>query len=219
MFHHNLTSKLRDTLSQAYFLGGSPCSGKSTIAEALISQFGFQYYKVDDHDRAHLARCRPDRHPTMTRIKGMSWNQIWSRPVPVLVADELAYYQEEFEMILADLEAFAPHPPVLLEGAALLPELIAGLPVDPKRILYLVPTEPFQLHHYSQRPWIQHILKDCDDPDQAFRNWMQRDHQFGQEIFRQAESRGFRTIVVDGEMNLNEMVEQVSIFFNLVQPG
>lgn len=31
-----------------YILGGSPCSGKSTIAGMLQKEYGFYYYKVDD---------------------------------------------------------------------------------------------------------------------------------------------------------------------------
>ena len=55
----------------------------------------------------------------------MGWNEIWSRPVAVQVADELAFYRERFEFILEDLEAFDPERPLILEGAAFLPELIS----------------------------------------------------------------------------------------------
>ena len=34
--------------------------------------------------------------------------------------------------------------------------------LDPQKVLYMVPTKAFQIHHYSQRAFIQHILKDCD---------------------------------------------------------
>lgn len=30
------------------FIGGSPCSGKSTIAEQISEKYGAYYYKVDD---------------------------------------------------------------------------------------------------------------------------------------------------------------------------
>lgn len=32
-----------------YVIGGSPCSGKCTAAEALCARFGLAYFKVDDH--------------------------------------------------------------------------------------------------------------------------------------------------------------------------
>ena len=71
-------SECKRLFSQAYVLGGSPCSGKSTIAEKLSKRFGWGYYKVDDYEREHLRRCRPDRHPTMCRYAEMSWDEIWA---------------------------------------------------------------------------------------------------------------------------------------------
>lgn len=31
-----------------YYIGGSPCSGKSTIAEILSERYDLYYFKVDD---------------------------------------------------------------------------------------------------------------------------------------------------------------------------
>lgn len=32
-----------------YIIGGSPCSGKSTIAEMIAEKYDFIYFKVDDY--------------------------------------------------------------------------------------------------------------------------------------------------------------------------
>ena len=82
-------------------------------------------------------------------------------------------------------------------------------------MLYLIPTKTFQLHHYSQRPWIHTILKECDDPEQAFANWMERDHLFGQEIQRQAKEFGYRAIVVDSGLDIDETYRQITYYLGL----
>jgi dephospho-CoA kinase len=56
---------LQALFSHAYILGGSPCSGKSTIAEMLSKRYQLPYYKVDDHDAAHFQRCQPEKQPVM----------------------------------------------------------------------------------------------------------------------------------------------------------
>jgi len=203
------------TLSQVYILGGSPCSGKSTIAEKLSARYHLQYYEVDDHYQEHVERCNPERHPTMYKFANMGWNQIWSRPVSYLVWEELEYYRELYEMILQDLGKYKPGKPIIVEGAALLPELIHKSKLDPKKVLYMVPTKAFQIHHYSQRAFIHHILKDCDDPEGAFENWMMRDHLFGQEVLRQAEKLGYGRIIVDGKTGLDAQIEVVRQYFGL----
>src|SRR5688572_779580 len=176
----------KQLFSQAYILGGSPCSGKSTIAERLSSEFNLQYYKVDDYERDHSKLSNARRHPTMYRYSTMNWNGIWMRPVPYQVEELFEYYRERFEMIAQDLEKYEKDKTIILEGAAWLPELLELNEANPNNLIFFVPTKEFQLHCYSQRPWIKDILKECEDPEQAFANWMMRDHLFGQEILRQA---------------------------------
>jgi len=211
----NIEPKTKRLFAQAYILGGSPCSGKSTLAERLSRKFKLQYYKVDDHEKAHTKRCDPILHPTMSRYATLSWNEIWMRPVAEQVAEEFEYYRERFEMIGQDLGEYDEEKPLILEGAAYLPELIEQIGADPRRVIFMVPTKEFQLQHYRQRPWIQHILQACADPEQAFENWMRRDHLFGQDILRQAKAKGYKTILVDGSRTVAEQYAQVTAYFEL----
>lgn len=212
-----MTPKVRTLFSQAYILGGSPCSGKSTVAERLAAQYGLQYYKVDDHEEDHARRCDPVRHPVMVAYSKMSWNAIWSRPVELQVREEFAYYRERFEMIVQDLDHYDAGKPLILEGAAYFPDLIEPHAVNTQRVLYMVPTHAFQIQHYQQRPWIRHILDECEEPEQAFENWMMRDHLFGQEILRQAEVNHYRTLVIDGKQSVDELFEIVRDHLRVAQ--
>lgn len=210
-----IDTKTQKLFSQAYILGGAPCSGKSSMAERMCREFDLQYYKVDDHESEHANRCDPKRHPIMHQYTTMSWNQIWMRPVQQQVEDEFAYYRERFEMIVQDLGRYSLKKPLLVEGAACLPELLEVNAANPRRVIFLVPTKEFQVYHYRQRPWIQPILRECKDAEQAFENWMKRDHGFGQEILRQAKARNYATIVVDGKQNMDEQYEQIKAYLGL----
>ncbi len=44
-------------------LGGSPCSGKSSIAELLVVRNGVRVYHVDEALRDYSRRISPERHP------------------------------------------------------------------------------------------------------------------------------------------------------------
>jgi hypothetical protein len=213
-----MADNLQTLFSQAFILGGSPCSGKSMIAEMLSVRFGLQYYKIDDHEREHVKRCQPDRHPVIYKVLNMSPNENFSRPVGVQVQEEFEFYRERFEMILEDLRVYDPEVPIIMEGAAYLPELLADFGVRPQQVLYLVPTKEFQVKHYSKRPWIQYLLKECDDPKVAFENWMERDHLFGVEILRQAKAFGYKSILVDGEVSMDAQFEQVARYLGLIKP-
>jgi len=204
------TSKI---FSQAYILGGSPCSGKSTIAERLSKDFKLQYYKVDDHEQDHSEQSDPNCHPIMHQYRKMSWNEIWMRSVDTQVKEEFDYFRERFEMIVQDLKSYDSEKPIILEGAAYLPELLKENKADPRRVIFLVPTIAFQLRYCSQRPWIKHILKECKDPEQAFENWMMRDHLFGKEILQRARVRNYKTILVNGKQDVDEQYTEVKEYF------
>jgi len=125
------------------------------------------------------------------------------------------YYHERFPFILDDLSQIHSEKPVILEGAAFLPELIAQFPVKRENVVFMIPTLEFQLHHYSQRSWIQSILKECHDPKLAFDNWMKRDNLFGKKVTHQANNLGFRVIRVDGSIDMQTQFEAIQIQFRL----
>jgi hypothetical protein len=58
-------------------------------------------------------------------------------------------------------------------------------------------------------------LRECADPEQAFENWMARDHLFGRAILRQAKARNYETMLVDGTQNIDEQYAKVEAYFGL----
>ena len=191
-------------LRNVYWMGGSPCAGKSTICERLAEKYSLNYYCVDSHYEAHLARADAVRHPNVVRLRSITWNDVFLRPVQDLLRDEIAFYHEVIELIVEDLRRLPSDQPVVAEGAALLPELVAPYLPDIQHGLWVVPTETFQREHYSKRPWIHAILAETRDPAQAFENWMCRDARFAEYVRAGCAERGFEVIVVDGEAGLEE---------------
>lgn len=201
--------------SHVYWIGGSPCSGKSTIADMIAKEYGYTYYQCDLFNEKHVNASDPSEFPTMFRLKGMTWNALWSRPVEQQVHEELEFYREEFRMIVDDVSAMDDTSPIIVEGAALLPEKVAQLVFSPHQAIWIVPVPDFQKEHYAKREWIHDILNQCDDPDTAFQNWMGRDIGFAAYVAKDAMERGFKVIFVDGSRSIQENYEEVKRHFNL----
>ena len=198
-----------------YWLGGSPCAGKSTIAKRLADKYGLALYHCDEHFDRHLAQATPKKHPLLSRLRLMTCDEIWLAPVEHQVKRELAFYREEFPMILADIQALPR--PLIVEGAALLPKLLVSKLETPNHGVWIIPTEVFQLTHYIRRPWVKNVLVDCSDSLEAFQNWMARDAGFAQTVRAQAEDRSLNLIVVDGTLSLDHNFELVEAYFGLSQ--
>ena len=203
-------------LGHIFWVGGSPCSGKSSIVKILAERFGWQIYQCDYHFWAHQQRTDPDRHPAFHKLAGMSWDDIWMRPVEVLIEDELAIYHEEFEMIIDDLSNLPTEPPIVAEGAALLPDRVGPIVAGARQAIWVVPTEQFQRTMYPQRgAWVQEILDQCRQPEQAFQNWMDRDVQFSQQVIAQANRRALPLLMVDGRRSIDQNAKIVAEQFGL----
>ena len=210
-----INNNLRNIIDNAYFIGGSPCSGKSTIAEQLSKNYNLEYLKVDDYEQAHIEKASPERHPIMYKWSQMSWDEIWMRSVEKQVEEEIEFYRERFPMILSELNKFRSDSKVILESAALFPELLKELNLEKHRVIYLIPSKEFQVKHYSKRTFKNGILEQCNQPEVAFKNWMERDYLFGRRVRKQAKEIGYKVIDVDGKRSIEENLKLVKDYFRL----
>jgi hypothetical protein len=165
----------------------------------------------------HLEIANKEDHPTMVAYAKMNWDEIWSRPVDLQVREEFAFYEERFEMILEDLLEYKNREGVIMEGAALIPSLLHSWDVRPDQAFFLIPTKEFQIEHYSKRPWIKSILNSCKNPQQAFSNWMERGHRFGQEIIRQALRYNYRCFIIDENSSVDQIYKMIENHFGLAK--
>jgi hypothetical protein len=198
-----------------FWIGGSPCSGKSTITDALASRFNLQTYRCDDAYYEHQHLLSPEQQPIFSRLSQASCDDLWMRPVAQQVEEEFALYREEFPFIVSDLAERAMSGPVIAEGAALLPDVLAGFGVVPTRSISIVPTEAFQRTHYALRDWRHDVLATCRDPEQAWQNWMARDAGFSAAVAAAARRLERRLIVVDGSRSIGETIDDVAQWFGL----
>lgn len=165
-----------------------------------------------------MRRADPAQQPVMYKFSKLGWDEIWSQSPATLCADELTYYRERFPFILDELGQLTLDKPIVLEGAAFLPELIHKCPAKPANAIYMVPTFEFQIQHYSQRPFVRSILKDCHDPERAFENWMKRDYLFGLEVIKQANAYGYHVIIVDGSIDIRQQFRAIKNGLQLGEP-
>ncbi|MFN8444306.1 MAG: hypothetical protein U0175_26220 [Caldilineaceae bacterium] len=55
-----MSNKLTDFSYLCYWIGGSPCAGKSSVTNLLAAQFGLTTYHVDDHFNRHAQHLDPN---------------------------------------------------------------------------------------------------------------------------------------------------------------
>jgi len=204
-------------MREIYYIGGSPCSGKSTIAEVLAAEYSFDYYKLDDYLDPHMKLAALEGKPHSLVALALDFEQMWMRDPQLQADEELAIYEEMLPYALRDISEMEGDVPIIAEGAGFTPDLMAGLDVKTTRYICIVPTEVFQREMYAQRTWIGQFLAGCKDPDAAFDNWMSRDALFARDVLHQAQKYGYQSIVVDGRQSIKENCIAVANSFMLVK--
>src|SRR5437764_181403 len=122
-------------LDHVYWIGGSPCAGKSSIADALVESYGYELYRCDEAYFKHTTKITPEQQPMFHRLIHLSSDDLWMRPIAQQIREEIILYHEEFPLILEDLLSRPRIKPILAEGAALLPECVHPLLLHPRQAL------------------------------------------------------------------------------------
>ena len=186
-----------------YMIGGSPCSGKSTLASLLAQQYGLLHIKLDDLVDEMIDQARADSKPISLIRQDRSLDQIWLRIPEEMADEEWRFYEEIFPYVKSYLIKNQDRP-LLVEGAGLLPHLVKELEWPASSYLCLTPTADFQKKHYRQREWVSYVLEGTTNPEQAFENWMQRDILFAQMVRKEAQKLGYPSLMTDGSQSIGK---------------
>ena len=194
------------------FIGGSPCSGKSTVAERISSEYGAYYFKVDDFLDELIGIAAEKGYPACKKSVTMTPDEVWMREPLIQCEDEFLIYNEISELVFEYLERVDADF-IVTEGAAYTPGIMEKY--GKKEYITIIPTPDFQVSHYKERPWVPFVLEGCSDKQQAFDNWMKRDILFAEQVKVESEKNAVPCIVNDGLKTQDEMFSIVKELFEL----
>lgn len=204
-----------------YWIGGSPCAGKTTIAGILGQELNLQVYHLDRHVEDYFKRATPEQHPHITRYNQIGLKRFLQIPAEEQLQEVIRLSAEQFEFVLQDVRRLqrTSKRPILIEGANIRPQDVAAVVEDVRRVHWLVPTEDFLLDVYPRRgQWVGDVLRQYfaeDERVDIFENWMLRDTLHAQWTAREAAAYGFPVLWVDGSTTLLENADLVAERFAL----
>ena len=188
------------------FIGGSPCSGKSTVAEHISKEYGAFYYKVDDFLDEFTQIAAGKGKPICKKSVTMTPEEIWMRDPNLQCDEEFLFYEEIAESVFEKMERIDSDL-IVTEGAAYTPEVMRNY--FHKDYITIIPTAEFQVSHYKEREWVPYVLEGCSDKQKAFDNWMERDILFAKRVRAECDEYSIPCIVNDGRKSEEEMYEAI----------
>jgi hypothetical protein len=105
---------LKYYLRNVYFLGGTGCGGKTTMAKTIAEKYGFTLFNKHQATTDYKKVANKMSQPAMTK-KFVNWGEYFDRS-PTEYSDWLfALSREEIEMMLMDLVALARDKKVIVD--------------------------------------------------------------------------------------------------------
>jgi hypothetical protein len=199
------------TLPHVLWLGGPPCSGKTSISLLLAGRHDLRSYNSDLHAWEHHDRAVERGWTAGTFWEAAAPDERWLCDPDEIVRHTPAANGERCRLMVEDIDALLDVPLVVAEGTPLLPWLVAGRVAGPDRAVWLVPSPEFQRARLVERPRVE--FEQTSDPDRALENRIAREIAVGALIERDARERGFRVIRVDGSLGVEEVAGLVEEAF------
>jgi hypothetical protein len=196
-------------LQHVRWIGGGSGAGKSTVARQLAADHGLRLYHTEPISK-YVGRAHPGATPLLQEFMALDMDERWVNRSPEVMLETFHGFQGEgFDLVLDDLCALPPDPPILAEGFSLLPRLVAPLLCRPRQAVWLLPTPEFRRAAFQSRGSIWTIPNKTSDPQRALDNLLARDQLFTEQLRAQARAARLETIDVDGSVGVAESVAQV----------
>lgn len=195
---------LKNDLSHVLWIGGTACSGKTTVARMLAQKYDLRVYHRDEHQREHLMRATPEKHPTLHKAWAdrENWEALYRQPAERVFEQAKAEAFEAFDFIVDDLLRTTNAAPLIAEGIGLFPELVERVS-SPQQAIYFVADEGLARRTWTDRyentPW----LEGYSDPEQIIETFISLTLLNARYIEESARRSGFTCVVssVDGDIS------------------
>lgn len=158
---------IKEYLKNVYFITGTPCGGKTTIARALAKRHGFLVYDVDAQFAEHRKISSALLQPTMNTVFSDA-DAFFGRTVAEYRRWLVDSTREQLDFALLDLIRLSQNQIVLCDCH--LPLEQAETLTEPSRIVFLLRDPSNIVEEYCNRPDHQdfsRFLHSASDPEKA----------------------------------------------------
>jgi len=214
-------STAEQVLSHVLWIGGSPCSGKSTVSHRIAQTYVFIDYHVDAWAENHFARRVAAGDAEAMTFVQMNMDERWvERPIEALVQEAITSWSRNFHLVLEDLLALPKETIIVAEGN-FFPEDVAHYLSSPHQAIWLVPTDSFceqgrrqRWTELARRQKLHGVYDEGSDPERRRCNIIARDWQLARYVRGQAETLPLPLLEVDGSRSREDMTELVERHFD-----
>jgi hypothetical protein len=199
------------------WIGGTPCAGKTTVAQALAQRYTFHVYARDESVSRHstiLETCSPNS--VCARLVSLTVDERWILRSAVAIAEtSIAASRERFPLLVEDLLHLPSDSIVVVEGIGMDPDLVHPLLSDMHQAVWLIASEALTKSVWEGRRThgSAAILGKVSDPVLAFNNLLQRNLYLTRYVEEMAGELGLYTVSLQSVDDIPSAISSVDAWF------
>jgi RimJ/RimL family protein N-acetyltransferase/dephospho-CoA kinase len=206
---------LKHHIKNVYFICGTACAGKTTMAKLLAEKHGFYLYDMDKEYAAHRAIAQEEYQPD-TCYHGKNFHEQWMRPIKEQARWSMNTLKEQTEMVLIDLIKLSEKQ-IVVADVLYSPDYIQEL-VDYHQLVFLTVDKARIRETYFNRPEKREFyeyVKQQELQDTYFDNIFQSLEQVNEMEQERMRDSGFLCIERTADSTREEMLTQIEKHFGL----
>ncbi len=206
---------LKHHLQNVFWILGTPCGGKSTIAALLAENCGALHYNADERITQHKTLANPVEQPALCRYFE-DWEAYFGQPLNEYSRWLRAVQDESMSMIIVDLLKISQHQKVIFEGLLDI-EAVKSL-ADYQRIVFLGATAEVIRDSYFDREDkgdMLSLIETLSDPEGIYKKVLDLVVGDSERDLARARQAGLKVFMRDKNSSITGILQKVQSHFGL----
>ena len=213
---------LKHGLRNVYFLAGTSCGGKTTMAREISKKYGFIHFH-DNHHEEHFriwqSICNEKYQPFATKQNQMTWADLeahFSRPVEEFIADDIII-TEYVQFVIIELIKLSQNMKVISDSSWIPLDLLSEISEYNKIACLLAPAELIIRDFYRRddhKDFLERIMT-LKEPEKKLKTQNELHRIHAKQTFDDVDKYNLFKIVRDDESTVENTLKLLENHFNL----
>ena len=204
---------IKEYLKNVYFIAGTPCGGKTTVARELGEKYKIPVYVIDDQFTIHQLKSDEEHQPCMNRQFRDS-DEFFGRSVEEYKKWLLGNSREQLDYILLDLIKLSQDRIILCDLHIAEEDIVKF--TDPSGIAFLIRKPDELVEEYSNRPdheGFRNFIHSASDYERAAKTCNDTLYSLNIDFYNYIKHSDYFWLERDNNRSVGETVQMVEQYF------
>lgn len=207
---------IKEKLNKVYWINGGPCSGKTTMTNKLVEEYGFN--NITEDIVKYRKYTNKEKNPNMQYPNpNLDWDKWFNRPIDNYVNWLHGLGKEFLQFLIVDLLACRSDKLIVVDLGVLAKEIFDIIPKERMICFYTSPKEVERLYFFRKdhKMILDRIEADTINPKATIKHASKSMAKFGEDIVEVCKNHGVKTVERTNDLTIEKQFDILKTHFKL----